>query len=102
MSTPYESEVAAVSGIDESGRVAQYSYQTWRDKQPYPVVPADYAGTADLFKWGGAQPGTGATITLLVRPGLQLGHRRAQRFRRRHGAVVGGRQCRDQGGDGRR
>jgi len=61
MSTPYESEVAAVSGIDESGRVAQYSYQTWRDKQPYPVVPADYAGTADLFKWGGAQPGTGAT-----------------------------------------
>ena len=68
MSTPYESEVAVLSGIDEAGRVAQYSYATWRDKLPYPVVPAAYAGTADLFKWGGAQPGTGATITYWFDP----------------------------------
>lgn len=63
MPTSLDSEVAAISGVDANGRVAEYSYATWRDKQPYPTVPPAYAGTADLFKWGQPTIGTGATIT---------------------------------------
>lgn len=63
MPTSVESEVAVISGVDEKGRVAEISYATWRDKQPYPTVPPGFAGTADLFKWGMPSIGTGAAIT---------------------------------------
>jgi serralysin len=63
MSTSLDSEIAVISGVDSNGRVATQSYATWRDAQRYPTVPAAYAHTADLFKWGEAQIGTGATIT---------------------------------------
>ncbi len=59
----YDPEVAVISGIDASGRVAEQSYATWRTKQPYPAVPAAYGTTADLFKWGPPQIGASATIT---------------------------------------
>lgn len=68
MAEPYEDEVATISGIDANGLVAAYSYATWRDFQPYPSVPPQYAGTADVFKWGNATPGTGATITYYFDP----------------------------------
>jgi len=63
MATSLESEVAVISGVDANGRVAEHSYATWRDAQTYPTVPAAYANTADLFKWGLPPIGTGATIT---------------------------------------
>jgi serralysin len=63
MATSLDSEVAVISGVDASGRVAEQSYATWRDAQLYPTVPPAYASTADLFKWGPTAIGTGATIT---------------------------------------
>jgi len=60
---PYESEVAAISGLDDTGRVARESYGTWRDFVPYPAEPAQYGNTGDIFKWGDSRPGTGATIS---------------------------------------
>lgn len=63
MTNPLEAEVAVLSGVDENGLVAARSYGTWRDAPGYPTIPATYGSTSDAFKWGGATPGTTATIT---------------------------------------
>jgi hypothetical protein len=63
MADPWESEVAALSAVDENDLVAALSYGTWRDAPGYPTIPAQYGETSDAFKWGNATPGTTATIT---------------------------------------
>jgi|FEC22Drversion2_1045045.scaffolds.fasta_scaffold00842_9 Peptidase M10 serralysin C terminal/Domain of unknown function (DUF4114) len=63
MTNPLEAEIADLSAVDAHGLVAAVSYGTWRDAPGYPTIPATYGSTSDAFKWGGATPGTTATIT---------------------------------------
>ena len=58
-SAPFESEVAFLSGVDDTGRAAPISYFTYT-----PGNPPIYKPVSTAIKWGDATPGTpGGTVT---------------------------------------
>lgn len=62
--TPYESEVAYISGVTSSGTVAATSFHTWNNDSP-----PTYGTVSGAAKWGSPTPGTsGGTVTYYYDP----------------------------------
>jgi len=59
-----ETLVAYISGVDQTGHVASFSFHTWSGK-----ADRSYLTVSDAQKWGSPTPGTGATVTYGFDPG---------------------------------
>jgi hypothetical protein len=54
-----QAEIAFISGVTSSNKVAATSFWTWNGNSP-----ATYSGTSDAAKWGSSTPGTsGGNVT---------------------------------------